>query len=152
MALHACALGLFEAKIKLVHGLYCTCRMNDCSAQALHSLFTCIVSKQLPNLWNELTGAQEITKLILTSWVSKLAHWVHFPNLETGWKLSVNKPYGTLVHLSLSCCADNFFFYYCRFGSMYFTCPHNWDNKIVDTSSLKEARVGKTFLFRLDLC
>ena len=43
-------------------------------------------------------------------------------------------------------------FYYYRFGSMYFILPHNQDNKIVNTSSLKEDRVSKTFLFRLDLC
>ena len=43
-------------------------------------------------------------------------------------------------------------FYYCRFGSMYFILPHYQDNKIVNTSSLKEDGVSKIFLFRLDLC
>ena len=61
----------------------------------LHSLFTCgsqAVSKF--GKWTQCTSNHKC-KITLTSLVSKLVHWVHFPNLETSWKLSVNKPWNS---------------------------------------------------------
>ena len=78
--------------------------MNDCSAQVLHFLFTCsfqAVSKL--GKWTQCTSNHKC-KITLTSWVSKLAHWVHFPNLETGWKLSVNKPWNSCALKSFLLC------------------------------------------------
>ena len=69
--------------------------MNDCIAQALHSLFTYsfqAVSKF--GKWTQYASldTQEVN-VILHLWL--LVHWVHFPNLETGWKLWVNKPWNS---------------------------------------------------------
>ena len=64
---------------------------KDSSAQEFHGLFTESfqpVSKF--GKWTQCASldTQEVN-VILHLWL--LVHWVHFPNLETAWKLQVNK-------------------------------------------------------------
>ena len=62
---------------------------KDSSAQEFHGLFTESFGNQFPSLGNEHSEQAWILKKLMLSYIILwfLVHWVHFPSLETAWKL-----------------------------------------------------------------